>query len=58
MSQGTSFSLSLLFAKSIDVDERDRLQEGHVPLTCEEADRDARMDGVHAVEGELTFHSL
>ena len=31
---------------------RESEQEGHVPLTCEEADRDARLDGVHAVEGE------
>jgi len=51
MSQGTSFSLSLLCAESTDVDSGNGLQEGHVPLTCEEADRDARMDGVHAVEG-------
>ncbi|GAA5916284.1 E3 ubiquitin-protein ligase RNF216 [Sporobolomyces salmoneus] len=29
-------------------------KEGHVPLTCEEADRESRMGGVHAVEDAMT----
>ncbi|GAA5953620.1 hypothetical protein JCM3765_006919 [Sporobolomyces pararoseus] len=28
-------------------------KEGHVPLTCEEADRESRMGGVHAVEDAM-----